>query len=69
MDEIPQVCFIEDLVRILGTSRATIDRRRKYGVFPIPELDSIDKRPRWGRADVQRYLDRQPIDRKLRRVG
>ena len=59
MDAIPPVCLIDDLVRILKTSRATIERRRRAGTFPIRELPSFDKRPRWSGADVQAYLAHQ----------
>ncbi len=51
-----EVLFIEDLVRILRTSRSTIERRRAAGTFPIPELPSIDSRPRWSRRAVQDFL-------------
>lgn len=68
MAEIPTVCFVTDLARILRTSRATIDRLRRHNCFPIRELPSIDKRPRWAGADVQRYLDGKTAPR-LRRVG
>ena len=51
-----QVLFIEDMARILRTSRSTIERRRSAGTFPIPELPSIDERPRWSRQAVERYL-------------
>jgi hypothetical protein len=51
-----EVLFIEDVARILRTSRSTIERRRRAGTFPIPELPSIDERPRWGRVAVERYL-------------
>lgn len=57
--EIPpttNVLFIEDLVRILRMSRATLDRRRKARAFPIPELPALDNRPRWSRASVELYL-------------
>jgi hypothetical protein len=50
------VLFIEDLVRILRTSRSTIERRRRNGTFPIPELPSIDDRPRWSRQAVEEFL-------------
>lgn len=56
-DTIPETCFVEDLARILKTSRATIDRRRKHGSFPIPELPAFDKRPRWAGVVVRRYLE------------
>ena len=52
----PEVLFIEDVARTLRTSRSTIERRRRAGSFPIPELPSIDGRPRWSRQAVERYL-------------
>jgi len=52
----PDVLFIEDVARILRTSRSTIERRRRAGTFPIPELPSIDERPRWSRHAVEGYL-------------
>lgn len=51
-----EVLFIEDLVRQLRMSRATIERRRKARSFPIPELPALDKRPRWSKQAVERYL-------------
>lgn len=50
------VLFIEDLASVLRTSRSTIERRRRAGTLPIPELPSIDERPRWSRQAVERYL-------------
>jgi hypothetical protein len=50
------VLFIEDVARTLRTSRSTIERRRRSGMFPIPELPAIDERPRWSRQAVERYL-------------
>ena len=50
------VLFIEDLARVLRTSRSTIERRRRSGAFPIPELPAIDERPRWSRRAVEQYL-------------
>jgi len=52
-----EVLFIDDLVSILKTSRATIERRRKTHSFPIPELPKVDDRPRWSRQAVERYLN------------
>jgi hypothetical protein len=52
----PDVLFIEDLARLLRTSRSTIERRRRSGTFPIPELPAIDGRPRWSRRPVEQYL-------------
>jgi hypothetical protein len=52
----PDVFFIEDVARLLRTSRSTIERRRRDRSFPIPELLSIDGRPRWSRQALERYL-------------
>lgn len=66
-DDIPATCLVGDLVRILQTSRATIDRRRKSGAFPIPELPAIDKRPRWSGAAVRRFLETGETGSRLMR--
>lgn len=53
------VYFLEDVARILRVSRRTLERRRAHGVFPIRELDSIDKRPRWSGAEILKFLEGQ----------
>ena len=50
------VLFIDDIAHILRLSRTTIERRRRNGSFPIPELPTIDKRPRWSRSAVDEFL-------------
>ena len=52
----PDVLFIEDVARVLRTSRSTIERRRRNGSFPVPELPRLDWRPRWSRQAVERFL-------------
>jgi len=54
------VLFIDDLTMILRVSRSTIERRLREGTFPIPRLDPLDRRPRWSRRAVERYLEAQP---------
>lgn len=61
------MCFIEDLVRLLRTSRRTIARLRRAGAFPIRELPAWDKRPRWSGADVRAFLEHKPTGRLRRR--
>jgi hypothetical protein len=70
VDEASAILFLDDLARALRCSKRTIELRRARGTFPIPELPSIDKRPRWSRQAVQRYLDGhedRPILRRKRR--
>lgn len=51
------VLFIDDLVARLGISRRTIQRRRRLGVFPVPELEGLSRtRPRWSKVAVDQYL-------------
>lgn len=64
------VLFIDDVARVLKTSRSTIEVRRRHGTFPIPELPAIDKRPRWSAEVVRQFIDGQRVTgTKLRRVS
>lgn len=65
---IPDVCFLDDVAAALRVSRRTIEKLRRHGAFPIRELPSLDKRPRWSGADVRAYLEHKPTGR-LRRVS
>jgi hypothetical protein len=56
---IPPVCLIADVCRILQLSRRTLQRLRRHGAFPIAELPSLDKHPRWSGAAVQKFIDGQ----------
>ncbi len=56
MTDCADVLFIDDVAKVLRTSRATIERRRRARAFPIPELPAIDHRPRWSRASVEKFL-------------
>ena len=47
--------FIDDVCRELNVSRRTVERLRRHGAFPIPEMPSLDKRPRWLRAKVEAF--------------
>jgi len=67
-DDIPPVCFIDDVARALRCSTTTIKRRLRVGTFPIPSLPSIDSRRRWAGEDVRQFIARAPAGR-LRRVG
>ena len=50
------ILFIDDLAQVLRTSKTTIERRRRDGSLPFPELPAIDKRPRWSRLVVEEFL-------------
>jgi predicted DNA-binding transcriptional regulator AlpA len=49
------VLFIKEVCAELRVSRRTVDRLRRHGAFPIPEMPSLDKRPRWSRAAVESF--------------
>jgi hypothetical protein len=62
------ILFIDDLAQVVRASRTTIERRRKDGSLPFPELPSIDKRPRWSRRVVTEILSsRSPQRRGIHR--
>lgn len=65
----PDVLFIEDLARVLRTSRSTIERRRRNGSFPVPELPRLDGRPRWSRQAVDLFLGSTSNGMLPRRFG
>jgi hypothetical protein len=57
--DVPTVCFVEDIFRLLKITPRTYYRHKQHGTFPIPMLDSLDRKDRFGRADVIRYLERR----------
>jgi hypothetical protein len=63
------VLFQDELVVLLRVSRATIERRRREGSFLIPELPSIDNRPRFSRKAVEQYLSSTKNGLALQRRG
>ena len=58
LEGLPDVLTIRELADVLRCSERTIKRRLHAGVFPIPPLQGIDKRTRFAKAVVLRYLDR-----------
>jgi hypothetical protein len=70
-NDIPLVCFLDDLARALRTSRSTIKRLRRVNNFPIPEMPSIGaRRPRWSGEAVRRFIETGETGRRLlKRVG
>jgi hypothetical protein len=56
---LPLVLFDEHITTLLDISLRTLKRQRRLGTFPIPELPALDRRHRYGRADVERFLNRE----------
>ena len=57
------VYFIDDVCEFLKVNRRTVERLRRHGAFPVPELSSLDKRPRWSGADILAYIHRDAAHR------
>lgn len=55
------VLFLEDVCRELKVARRTVERLRRHGAFPIPELPALDKRPRWSRSAVNAFLEQRQL--------
>ena len=67
LEALPDVLTIRELARVLRCSESTIKRRLRAGVFPIPPLRGLDKRMRFAKAAVLRYLDSGARGRAARR--
>ena len=57
LEALPDVLTLRELARVLRCSESTIKRRLRTGVFPIPTLRGVDKRMRFAKTAVVRYLD------------
>jgi len=51
----PGVLFKDEVAARLRCSERQIDKLEKLGLFPIPRLPSIDKRPRYSAKLVEQY--------------
>ncbi len=67
LDALPLILYDADLCGVLGVSRTTLRKLRRHGAFPIPELPALDKRKRYGRPDVERYINRENLATLSRR--
>lgn len=63
------VLFIDELAALLKTSTRTLRKLLAANRCPIPPLPAIDKRHRWSRAAVDRYLEGQNTTVRWKRVG
>ena len=64
LSDFGDVLVLNELAIVLRTSTRTIKRRLRAGTFPIPTLPSIDKRHRFARADVEKFLKYQQHGRR-----
>lgn len=59
LDQCGDTLSVVEVCAVIGVSRRTWDRWRKDNREPIAELEPKTARPRWSKANVQRYLDAQ----------
>lgn len=50
------VYFLDEIGAFLRVSRRTLERLRRVGALPIPELPSLDKRPRFSGAAILKFI-------------
>ena len=65
---LPDVLTIEELAGLLRCSDSTIRRGLEAHTFPVAPLDSIDKKFRWSRFEIARWLGAYD-ERRQRGVG
>ena len=59
LDTLGDVLILDELAEVLRTLPRTIKRHLRACSFPIPRLAGIDKRLRFAKADVERYVQRK----------
>lgn len=52
----PRAYLMDDVCKALQISRSTLKRLRRAGTFPIPELPTLDRHPRWAADAVEAFL-------------
>ena len=57
LELLPDVLTIRELAQLLRCSESTIRRRLRARVFPVPVLAGLDKKKRFSKIAVARYLD------------
>ena len=55
-DQLPDICFIQDIAKHLNLSTRTLERRIKGGLSMPRELRRIGHRRRWAKDDVLAWL-------------
>lgn len=58
-DDLPDVCFIADIARLLRCSTRTIERRLARGLSMPKEMRRIGHARRWQKADVLAWMHPQ----------
>ena len=74
VERLPAVLFLEELAAVLRCSRATLERRVKARVFPVPPIQGVDSRPRRSKLAVMQWLalggpSDVPMRRRQRRTA
>ena len=64
LEALPDVITLRELAGVLRCSESTIKRRLRARVFPIPTLRGVDKRWRFAKTAVIRFLDSNGRARK-----
>ena len=63
IDDWPEVLLLADMAELLRCSPSTIKRRLRAGVFPIGALPAIDRKRRWSKAAVWKWLEASGANR------
>ena len=67
---IPQVCFVEDVLRAMRWSKRTFYKALRSGRWPLVESPRVDRRRRFSGESVEECARLSQFDRRfLRRMG
>lgn len=56
-ESLPLILFDADLCALFSISRTTLRKLRRLGAFPIAPMPALDKRARYSRSAVERFIE------------
>ena len=56
LEDYPDVLYLDDVAAVLRCSRSTIQRRLRDRIFPVAPIPGLDRRRRWSRDAIARWL-------------
>ena len=57
LDDLPDVLLVDHVASLFCCSTATVSRRVADGTFPVAPLPAVDRKLRWSRAQLRRWLE------------
>lgn len=63
---LPVILYDGDICDVFGISRTTLRKLRRHGAFPVTPMPALDKRTRYSRSSVERFIDGGAMSQRRR---